>query len=229
MNRAYAQNEGTKFEITASFFPAALACRWQRVSIGRLAGTWLTALTMLENPSSTHTNAVGAGSSLVWWVIPGALAGMPMPFIHPERRLNMGGALTAYDDGLPAMYAAGIRAVVCLLDRPSDASVYESAGVAFKCLPVPDGRAPTMDQAKEFVRFVDRRLAERQPVAVHCEGGIGRTGTMLAAYLISQGESAESAICRVRAVRKAAVETKGQVRFLEQFAATRRHSFTGLQ
>src|SRR5258707_1899446 len=52
----------------------------------------------------------GEGSSLVWWVIPRALAGMPMPFIPPERRLNRGGPLTAYDDELPALYAAGIRA-----------------------------------------------------------------------------------------------------------------------
>src|SRR5438876_655384 len=35
-------------------------------------------------------------SNLLWWVVPGVLAGMPMPFIQPERRLNSGGALTAY-------------------------------------------------------------------------------------------------------------------------------------
>ena len=49
----------------------------------------------------------------IWWVIPGALAGMPMPFIHPQRRLNMGSALTAYDDDLLALYTAGVRAVEC--------------------------------------------------------------------------------------------------------------------
>src|SRR6266478_5883283 len=91
---------------------------------------------------TAHTKP-SASSSLVWWVIPGALAGMPMPFIHSERRLNMGGALTAYDDELLALYAAGVRAVVCLLNIPSDAAVYESAGFAFKCLPVPDGGTPT--------------------------------------------------------------------------------------
>jgi hypothetical protein len=31
------------------------------------------------------------------------------PFIHPERRLNMGGSLTAYGDELLALYTAGVR------------------------------------------------------------------------------------------------------------------------
>jgi hypothetical protein len=71
----------------------------------------------------------GVSSALVWWVITGALAGMPMSFIHAERRLNMGGPLSAHDDELPALYAAWVRAVVCLLSIPSDAVVYEAAGL----------------------------------------------------------------------------------------------------
>jgi hypothetical protein len=160
--------------------------------------------------------------SLLWWVIPDALAGMPMPFIHPERRMNMGGPLTAYEDELPALHAAGIRAVVSLLNIPSDAPVYESAGFEFLCLPVPDGGAPSLEQAHEFVSFVDCQLVGHHPVAVRCEGGLGRTGTILAAYLITKGESAESAIRRVREAEKSAIETAGQIRFLEQFAVIHR-------
>ena len=48
--------------------------------------------------------------NLLWWVIPGALAGMPMPYIHPDRRMNGGGALEAHVDDLPELYLAGIRA-----------------------------------------------------------------------------------------------------------------------
>jgi CheY-like chemotaxis protein len=160
-------------------------------------------------------------SGLVWWVIPGALAGMPMPYIHPDRRLNMGGALSDYDDELPVLYNAGIRAAVSLLNIPSDAAVYQSAGFAFKCLPVPDGGAPSTEQAQEFIAFADTQLANQCPVAVHCEAGLGRTGTMLAAYLISKGDDAGTAIGRVRSAERSAVETLRQIQFLEQVAAQR--------
>jgi protein-tyrosine phosphatase len=155
---------------------------------------------------------------LLWWVIPGVLAGMPMPFIHPERRLNCGGELTAYDDELAALHMAGVRAVVSLLNIPSDEPVFASAGFQFLCLPVADGGAPTMDQAAEFVRFVTEQRAAHRPVAVHCEAGLGRTGTLLATYLIAQGDSATAAIRRVRAVERVAVETPRQIQFLEEYA-----------
>jgi protein-tyrosine phosphatase len=160
-------------------------------------------------------------SNLLWWVIPDALAGMPMPFIHIERRLNHGGPLTANNDELPDLYAAGIRAVVSLLNIPTDKPVYESAGFAFLCLPVPDGGAPTTEQVREFTNFVDAQRAMNHPVAVHCEAGLGRTGTMVAAYLISKGETLESAIARVRAAESEAIETATQIQFLQQLA----HSF----
>jgi len=155
---------------------------------------------------------------LLWWVIPGVLAGMPMPFIHPERRMNNGGALMAYDDDLPALHASGVRAVVSLLNISTDAPVYESAGFAFQCLPVPDGCGPSLEQATVFVRFMGEQRAQRHPVGVHCEAGLGRTGTMIASYLISQGESVEAAIARVRAAERVAIETPRQLRFLEDYA-----------
>ena len=76
-----------------------------------------------------------------------------------------------------------------------------------------------MEQAREFVDFVDGELSNNRPVAVHCEAGLGRTGTMLAVYLISKGENSGSAIKRVREAENSAIETIKQILFLQQFAA----------
>lgn len=157
-------------------------------------------------------------NELLWWLIPGVLAGMPMPFVHPERRLAGGGAMHDFADELPVLHASGIRAVVSLLNIPSDAAIYEEAGIAFLCLPIQDGGAPTMEQVEKFVRFVNEQRAVQHPVAVHCEAGLGRTGTMLAVYLISEGQGAAEAIANVRTIESAAIETPAQIQFLGRYA-----------
>jgi hypothetical protein len=76
---------------------------------------------------------VGNRFEHLWWLIDGVLAGMPMPYVALERRMNQGGALEAYDDELSSLAQAGIRAFVCLLNMPSDSQVFESAGFSFRC------------------------------------------------------------------------------------------------
>lgn len=50
-------------------------------------------------------------------------------------------------------------------------------------LPIIDGHAPTDDQARQFLAFATN--PENQPVHVHCRGGYGRAGTMIALYRYS--------------------------------------------
>ena len=155
---------------------------------------------------------------LMYWVIPGMLAGMQQPFVHPGRRRNHGGDLMCRNDHLPILHAAGVRAFVSLLDDFTDAPVYLSAGFEFLHLPVAVRKAPTFHQAHEAIAFIHRQRSKQRAVAVYCDAGLGRTGTLLATYLVARGESAAAAIERVRAVERVAVETPRQIHFLEQYA-----------
>ena len=156
---------------------------------------------------------------LIWWAIDGVLAGMPIPYVATDRRMNLGGDLNAYDDELPVLHGAGIRAIVCLLNLPSDKAVFESAGFKFLCVPGEYGLAPSFEQAKALNEFIDACRVGKLPVAVHCEGGLGRTGTAVAAYLIHKGVTARDAIRAVRSREPSAIETVHQIRFLEEFEA----------
>ena len=92
----------------------------------------------------------------------------------------------------------GYSVVVSLECERLNTFEIEDAGFEHKKICVKDFFAPTFDQLDEFVTFVDAKKAEGKKVLVHCYAGRGRTGTMLAAYLIHQGMLADAAIREVR-------------------------------
>ena len=92
---------------------------------------------------------------------------------------------------------------------------------------VPDGHPPTLQQAEDGCVTLDHWLQQGRGIVVNCTAGLGRTGTILACYLVhAEHLSASDAI---EAVRRAAdereyftpIETRGQEKFIHDFAATR--------
>ena len=71
---------------------------------------------------------------------------------------------------------------------------------------------------------IERANRQKMGVAVHCTAGLGRTGTILAAFLVSQGLSAERALERIRKLRPGSVETSEQVQAIEEFARRQEQS-----
>jgi len=77
-------------------------------------------------------------------------------------------------------------------------------------LPVADFTPPSPAQLDRGAAAIAEAIAAGERVAVHCGAGKGRTGTLLACYLVYQGLAADAAIARVRAVRPGSVETRAQ-------------------
>ena len=67
--------------------------------------------------------------------------------------------------------------------------VYQGRGrnLDFHRVAIRDDHPPTITQAKKFCKLVDREIADGRRIYFHCRGGIGRTATMAAIYLIWSG------------------------------------------
>lgn len=140
------------------------------------------------------------------YVIPGRLAGCAEPGRFSDLRSDLSG-----------LSRQGIGAVVSLTERALDAGALRDFGFRSLHLPVPDFTAPTRGQIDEFVAFVNYCQDDDIAVVVHCGAGMGRTGTMLACYLVSTGASAADAIRNVRSARPGSIETADQERCVADF------------
>lgn len=67
--------------------------------------------------------------------------------------------------------------------------------------PVADWNAPAQVQLDRIIAFVTTSIGRNHPVAVSCGAGRGRTGTVLACYLVGKGLGAQLAIEQLIAVR----------------------------
>jgi atypical dual specificity phosphatase len=112
---------------------------------------------------------------------------------------------------LQALSRHGVQVAVNLHERSHGPTRLLPYGIAEIHLPVADFTAPSPEQLEAGVAAIERSIREGKTVVVHCGGGLGRTGTLLACYLVSQGLTTVDAIERVRRLRPGSIETREQI------------------
>lgn len=123
------------------------------------------------------------------WLIQGRLAGCRGP---------------KTSDDLEFLKNEGIRALVRLAEtKYARMTTQQVCGVGLEDChePVKDFNAPSLTQLERILHFIETMHRQNKPVAISCGAGYGRTGTVLACYLIQQGRSAQEALDYLAQVR----------------------------
>jgi atypical dual specificity phosphatase len=115
----------------------------------------------------------------------------------------------------------GIELLVCLAEDSPPRRWVNEAGLFLVHVPIQDYTAPTPEQLEQALSNITRAQEKKLGVGVCCGAGLGRTGTILACYFVTQGLSAKNAIARVRRLRPGSIETEEQEKAVEEFEARR--------
>lgn len=113
------------------------------------------------------------------------------------------------DEDLKFLVSVGVSALVRLAHKDETGiDVFDvlSHGIEDFYEPLEDYTPPSQEQIDRVVRFVKDAVMNGKAIAISCGAGYGRTGTILACYLVSKGLSAEDAIQRLIKVRSCSDE-----------------------
>ena len=105
----------------------------------------------------------------------------------------------------------GIRRLLNLHGRPHTQHRLARYGLMESHVPVADFATPTGVQLAAALGVIRAAVSAGERVAVHCGGGLGRSGTVAACYLVELGQDWRAAVGQVRALRPGAIETPAQL------------------
>lgn len=89
---------------------------------------------------------------------------------------------------LDSLREQGVRAILNLCAEFTDLHDIEAAsGFEVYHLPIPDEEAPDLAELEKALAWLDEAIYLGKKVLIHCRHGIGRTGTVLNAYLLRRG------------------------------------------
>jgi atypical dual specificity phosphatase len=143
------------------------------------------------------------------WVIDNKLAGSGTPMTSEQYRWliknNIKSIVTVREFPLPQKW---------LVDNEKETIIND-----YKFVYVKDYGVPSLEVLDNIVDYINIKITkEEKPLVVHCAAGKGRTGTILAAYLLKQDNiSSQDAIKKIRSLRPGSIQSKIQEDILHEY------------
>jgi atypical dual specificity phosphatase len=145
----------------------------------------------------------------LWRKVHGKITKKPTNFSWLiEEKLAGSGMPTTFDE-LDWVLKQGVKSIVTMTENELPESWTED--VKYLHVPTSDLTAPDMDKIDTAVDFIYERINNKEAVMVHCAAGMGRTGTVLACYLVKYHKhSAKDAIDKLREKRPGSIQSETQ-------------------
>ena len=153
----------------------------------------------------------------VWRKVHGTVTGKPDNFSWLIENKLAGSAIPTSNYEVQWIIEQGVKSIVTVREEPLDDDWVKD--VNYLHVYSNDMGVPEFDDLVSTVDFIHRRITNNEPVMVHCLAGMGRTGTLLACYLVKyQKMSADDAIQKVREERPGSIQSFPQEEMIFQFA-----------
>ena len=149
----------------------------------------------------------------------GKLTGRPDNFSWLIEGKLAGSAIPTSKDEIKWIQEEGVKSIVTIREEPLDKNWIDD--IIYLHVLSDDMGVPSFDDLKSSVDYIHNRIQNEEPVMVHCLAGLGRTGTILACYLIKYEKmSAIDAIQHVREKRHGSIQSFVQEEMIFQYEKT---------
>jgi len=154
-----------------------------------------------------------------WRKVHGIVTGKPDNFSWLIENKLAGSAIPTSKDEVQWLHEQGVKSIVTIREEPLDNGWINKMN--YLHVLSDDMGVPTFEDLANSIDFIHERIQNNEPVLVHCLAGMGRTGTILACYMIKyQKMSAEDAIQHIREKRHGSIQSFVQEEMIYQYAKT---------